>query len=67
MIAAAKAKSSRGALDVVRFGLQMHGAMGYADEHEIGLYWKRALVLAALYGSDANHLLHFSQLTWDAT
>jgi len=67
MIAAVKAKSSRSALDVVRFGLQMHGAMGYAEEHEIGLYWKRALVLSALYGGDANHLLRFSQLSWAET
>src|SRR5262249_31550090 len=52
MVAAAKARASRTALAITRAALQMHGAIGYTEEHDIGLYYKRALVLAAEYGSE---------------
>jgi alkylation response protein AidB-like acyl-CoA dehydrogenase len=62
-VAAVKAKTGKSALDILRFGLQMHGAMGYTDAHDIGLLYKRALVLSALHGNEANHLVRFSRLT----
>ena len=43
MVAAAKARTSRSALQVTRAALQMHGAIGYTEEHDIGLYYKRAM------------------------
>jgi alkylation response protein AidB-like acyl-CoA dehydrogenase len=33
----------------------MHGAVGYTDEYDIGLYLNRALVLSAWLGDDAHH------------
>jgi len=63
MVSALKARTSRSALEVTRAALQMHGAIGYTDEHDIGLYYKRAVVLAALYGNDNNHASRFSRLT----
>lgn len=63
MAAAVKARTSRVALAVTRNALQLHGAIGYTDEHDIGLYYKRAITLAALYGNDINQTARFSALT----
>ncbi len=63
MVSAVKARCSRCVLETTRTALQFHGAIGYTDEHDISLYYKRALVLAARYGNEANHAARFSQLT----
>ena len=63
MVSAVKAKAARCALDVTRTALQLHGAIGYTDEHDIGLYHKRALVLAAQHGTELEHVSRFSRLT----
>jgi len=48
--AAAKLRASEAALRVTKECIQLHGAIGFADEHDIGLYLRRAMVLAARYG-----------------
>ena len=48
--AAAKVRASEAALRVTKDCIQLHGAIGFADEHDIGLYLRRAMVLAARYG-----------------
>jgi alkylation response protein AidB-like acyl-CoA dehydrogenase len=63
MISAVKARAARVASEVVRAALQMHGAVGYTDSHDIGLYYKRAIVLAARYGGEIGHTARFSELT----
>ena len=63
MVVAAKARASRSALQVVRAALQMHGAIGYTEEHDIGLYYKRAMTLAAQYGGELGHISAFSHFT----
>ncbi len=42
MVSAVKARVGKGALKTVRAALQLHGAIGYTDEHDIGIYYKRA-------------------------
>jgi 3-oxochol-4-en-24-oyl-CoA dehydrogenase len=66
MVPAAKARASRCALDTVRAALQLHGAIGYTDEHDIGIYYKRAVALAAKYGNEITHVGRFSELTMPA-
>ena len=63
MVSAAKARVARCALETVRAALQLHGAIGYTDEHDIGLYYKRAVALAAKYGNEIMHVDRFSALT----
>ena len=67
MASAVKARTSRTALAGTRAAVQMHGAVGYTDTHDIGLYYKRAIALAARYGGDLAHTTQFSELTYDAS
>ncbi len=59
----AKARVSSAALIVTKEAIQMHGGIGYTDEHEIGLYLKRALTLSAWLGNAGEHRARFAQLT----
>ncbi len=63
MVSAVKARVGKGALNTVRTALQLHGAIGYTDEHDIGIYYKRAVALAAKYGNEITHVGRFSKLT----
>lgn len=46
-----KARCADSALRVAKEGIQMHGGIGFSDEHDLGLYVKRVLVLSAWLGS----------------
>jgi alkylation response protein AidB-like acyl-CoA dehydrogenase len=63
MVPAVKARVGKGALKTVRAALQLHGAIGYTDEHDIGIYYKRAVALAAKYGNEVTQVGRFSSLT----
>jgi alkylation response protein AidB-like acyl-CoA dehydrogenase len=63
MVPAVKARVGKGALKTVRAALQLHGAIGYTDEHDIGVHYKRAVALAAKYGNEITHVGRFSGLT----
>ena len=51
----AKARAATAAKKITRDAIQLHGAVGYTDEFDIGLYLNRALVLSAWLGDDAYH------------
>jgi alkylation response protein AidB-like acyl-CoA dehydrogenase len=53
MAVAAKAKASEEAMVVTQACIQLHGAIGFTDEHDIGLYLKRAMLLSSLLGNAA--------------
>ena len=55
MVSLAKARASDAALLVADEAVQMHGGIGMTDEHDIGLYFKRARVLAMALGDGAFH------------
>jgi alkylation response protein AidB-like acyl-CoA dehydrogenase len=50
---ATKAKASEDALFVTQACIQLHGGIGFTDEHEIGLYLKRAMLLSSQLGNAA--------------
>jgi alkylation response protein AidB-like acyl-CoA dehydrogenase len=50
-----KARCAHAALLVTRLAIQFHGAIGYTDECDVGLYFKRALGLASWLGNAAQH------------
>ena len=51
---AVKAKASENALAVTQACIQLHGAIGFTDEHDIGLYLKRTMLLSSLLGNAAS-------------
>jgi len=53
LAAAVKAKASEDAIFVIQACIQLHGAIGFTDEHDIGLYLKRPLLLSSLFGNAA--------------
>lgn len=57
-----KARASDAGLRVTREVIQLHGAIGYTDEHDAGLYLKRALVLSAWLGNASAHRARFAAL-----
>lgn len=54
-VSLAKARASDAALLVADEAVQMHGGIGMTDEHDIGLYFKRARVAAMTLGDGAFH------------
>lgn len=63
MASALKAHASGEALKVTKSAIQMHGAIGFTDEHDIGLYLKRAMWLSAYLGNEAFHRRRFANAT----
>lgn len=57
-----KARCAEASLRVTREAIQMHGAMGFSDECDVGLYLKRALTLSAWLGGPDVQRLRYAQL-----
>ncbi|MDO9217796.1 MAG: acyl-CoA dehydrogenase, partial [Lacisediminimonas sp.] len=58
----AKARASAAGLRVTKECVQFHGAIGFADEHNIGLYLKKAMALAARLGGEVQQRARYAQL-----
>ena len=54
---ASRAKARAGELGrrICRETIQMHGALGYTDEYDLGLFVNRLVTLSAWLGDDASH------------
>ncbi|MBV8911856.1 MAG: acyl-CoA dehydrogenase, partial [Acetobacteraceae bacterium] len=61
-VSRAKARAADTAVLVGREAIQMHGAIGWADECDIGLFTRKALVVANQFGSAMSHRSRFSRL-----
>ena len=59
---AVKAKASEDALAVTQTCIQLHGAIGFTDEHDIGLYLKRAMLLSSLMGNAAGQRRRYAEI-----
>lgn len=62
LAAAAKATVDEAFLHVTREGVQFHGGVGVTDEYDIGLYLKRAHVVAATLGDASYHRQRWATL-----
>lgn len=62
-VSRAKARAADGAMLVTREAIQLHGGIGYTDEYDVGLYLRRAMVLAPQHGSARLHRARFAALT----
>ena len=63
MTSVAKAKAAKTAALTVQEGVQMHGGIGMTDEHDIGLYMKREIVLGELFGGPRYHANRVAELS----
>jgi alkylation response protein AidB-like acyl-CoA dehydrogenase len=63
-VSAAKARCSEVALAVSRAAIQFHGAIGYTDEADIGLFLKAAMRLAPMLGSVSRHRHRFFDVSF---
>jgi alkylation response protein AidB-like acyl-CoA dehydrogenase len=59
----AKARASEAAMAVQQACIQLHGGIGYTDDYDVGLYLRRAMVLAPLHGGAALHRRRFMALS----
>jgi alkylation response protein AidB-like acyl-CoA dehydrogenase len=62
LVSLAKARCSDAGMLVAHEGVQMHGGIGMTDEHDIGLYLKRARVAEQGFGDSAWHRDRWARL-----
>jgi len=62
MASALKAHASGEALTLTKSAIQMHGAIGFTDEYDVGLYLKRAMWLSTWLGNEAAHRKRYADL-----
>jgi len=58
-----KARASDAGMRIGREVIQLHGAIGYTDEYDAGLYLKRAMVLSGWLGNATAQRRRFSEVT----
>lgn len=58
----AKARTADSAARITKESIQMHGAIGFSDEYDLGLYVKRVLVLSAWLGGAVWHRRRYAAL-----
>ena len=63
MVSRAKARASEGAMLVGQACVQLSGGIGYTDDYDVGLYLRKAMVLAPMFGGAALHRARFMALS----
>jgi alkylation response protein AidB-like acyl-CoA dehydrogenase len=58
-VSRAKLRATDAAMLVTRTCIQLHGGIGYTDAADIGLFLRKVMVLAPLYGTQAAHRARF--------
>ena len=59
-VSRAKARAAEAGMLVTRECIQLHGGIGYTDEYDVGLFLRRAMVLANQSGSARLHRARFA-------
>jgi alkylation response protein AidB-like acyl-CoA dehydrogenase len=65
-VSRAKARAAEASMLVTRAAVQMHGAIGYTDEYDVGRFTRKAMVLANVFGGAALHRRRFLATDQDA-
>ncbi|KQZ00467.1 hypothetical protein ASD45_06055 [Pseudolabrys sp. Root1462] len=65
-VSRAKCRANDTALLVARETIQMHGAIGFTDEYDAGLFVRKAMTLCNRFGSSAVHRRRFAALLKEA-
>jgi len=63
LASAAKAQMTTLSRQITREAIQMHGGIGMTDEHNIGLYLKRAAATELMLGDTTHHRARFAKLS----
>ncbi len=63
LVSALKVQASSAALTVTKSSIQLHGAIGFTDEYDAGLYLKRAMWLSSYLGNAAAHQQRYARLS----
>ena len=66
LIAAARARAGDMALRTAKWAVQMHGAMGFTDESDIGLFLKRIMVLTRVFRTVQAHRTRVAESLFEA-
>lgn len=61
-VSRAKVRASQAVTKVTRDAIQMHGGIGFTDEHDIGLFMRKAIVVSSQFGSAKAHRTRFAEL-----
>lgn len=59
VVSRAKARAAEASMLVNRQCIQLHGGIGYTDQYDVGLYLRKAMVMANQYGSATLHRRRF--------
>jgi len=62
LVSRAKARASEAAMLVGQSCVQLSGGIGYTDQYDVGLYLRKAMVLAPMFGGAALHRARFMAL-----
>lgn len=60
-VSAAKTLCCDGAVSVTKEAIQIHGGIGFTEEHDIHLFYKRAMAAAVTFGDSAYHRERYIQ------
>ncbi len=66
-VSRAKARAAESSMRVTRECIQLHGGIGYTDQYDVGLYLRKAMVLANAFGSAALHRRRFMAVSPEGT
>ncbi len=63
LVSRAKARASEAAMLVGQACVQLSGGIGYTDQYDVGLYLRKAMVLAPMFGGATLHRARFMALS----